>query len=309
MKKSTTMKIRLAISSATVAGLLSLSMPTAWAASGPSLEVSVLQGTVMERTTGSEWRPVEATVAASGTWIKTEPGAAAVVTFPGETRFRLSEGTRMQVSSLEAGKLQCRVESGRVFVSIAGDTAVTIDGPHSLVKARSGSFVFDVSNPNAKLRVLDGNAQLNARQVSMPRLVSLPPIASLVVPAGFEAIALEELVSVPEPPAEPVEVAANEPPQQNPGQSPGSTNYNPGGQYGDFSTSAGQDEVKQDANNVVPYEPPTTTTGTGGGGGGSPMLLLGGLGGLGLLVALIGTGGSGDSGTPPGPYVAPPAGL
>ncbi|MCE7874458.1 hypothetical protein DYH09_29375 [bacterium CPR1] len=303
-------KLHQAISSTLIAGLLTLSMPTAWAASGPSLEVSVLQGTVLEKTTSSEWRPVEPVVPAAGTWIQTEQNAAAVITFPEQVRFRLSEGTRLQVSSIEAGKLKYRVEAGRVFVTIPGETAVSIDGPHSMVQARSGSFVLDVSNPNAKLRVLAGNAQLSARQVSLPRLASLPAIASLVVPAGFEALALEEPGEAPEVSSdEPLEVAANEPPQQNPGQSPGSTNYNPGGQYGDFSTSAGQDEVKQDANNVVPWEPTTTTTGTGGGGGGSPLLLLGGLGGLGVLVALIGTGGSGDSGTPPGPYVAPPPGL
>ncbi len=311
MSKSTTTSLRLAICSVTITGLLAISMPTAWAVSGPSIEVSVLQGTVLEKqATSSDWSPAHQTVPAVGTWLQTEPDSAAVVSFPEQVRFRLGAGTRMQVSSVEAGKIECRVETGRVFVSITGDTTVTLDGPTSAVKARSGSFVMDLSGPTAKLRVLDGNAQLSGRQVSFPRLIALPSIASLTVPAGFEAVASEIVPEAEMKSAtEPLQVAANEPPQSNPGQSPGSTNYNPGGQYGDFSTSAGQDEVKQDANNVVPWEPTTTTTGTGGGGS-SPMLLLGGLGGLGLLALLIGgSGGGGDNSVPPGPYIAPPPGL
>lgn len=290
------------LSIALLSGFLTLSTAHAGAADEPTLQVSVLQGTVLEKSVHqTEWSRVERVLPATGTWLKTEAGSSAVVELPDRTQLRLGESTQLQVTSIASGTLACRVEQGRVFAAIDGKSVVTVDAPHASVTARSGSFILDVSGSQAKLRVLDGNAQLNGPSVHYPQFRPLPAVASLNVPAGLDAVALDAAGSdvaaaaAPPPP----------PPPTDPNQfSPGSTDYNPGGQYGEFDTSAGQDEVKQVSFAVVPFVPVLAAA------GGSVLPIVGGglaAAGAASALALGGSDSRVGLGTQRiGHYVAPP---
>ncbi len=251
--------MKIAVSLMTVVGLLSLSLPTAWAQE--SFDVTVLQGKVQHE----------------GSSVSTGGDGSAVVTFPGAVRVRLASSTSFTVQHADGQRVELVLQSGQVYAQLPEQPLcpLVIHGPSSEVRATLGTFVYDITGPESSLRVLQGNAELSGPQVGFSLFRALPAVASLTVPAGLQAIAADVLGPV----------AVDQVP-------PGTVD--PSG-FGPVE-SMGQDEVKQDAKDLLAAKPqPPTTT-----GGFNPLLILGGLVVAGGLVGLVAGGGGGGGGSASG---------
>jgi hypothetical protein len=161
----------------------------AWAQESDQAHLAVLQGTVLSSVDGS-WVPASESLK-SGMTVRTEPGSGAVMTLPGEVRLRLDQDTRVRCSQIDGGRLQLKLESGKLFASLpeSGDHSVLIDGNDASVRCSQGTFVMDVTQPETRLKVLSGNAQLKADSVQVAQFAPIPALAWIGLPAGFDALA------------------------------------------------------------------------------------------------------------------------
>lgn len=240
----------------TITALLSLNSPHAWAE--PSPKVEVLKGLVRVRPARGDWGAGIGRIS-DGSELETGPDGGAVLTLPDSSRLRLAPSTRLRLDSSQSTPT-LHLASGCIFAELKG--AAVVHGPSSEVQASSGSFVYDVSGPHESLRVVAGNARLVASEVGFSLLPKLPALGSLQVPAGLEAVAGGVLgpIAAAEAPGDPSDFGPVE--------------------------SMGQDEVRQDARELVGATP-----------GLNPLVILGALLAGGGLIGLLAGGGSSNSGT------------
>lgn len=246
----------------TMAGLLSLSSPTAWAEAGPELEV--LRGQVRVRQASGDWE-TSVKHLSQGSELETGPDGCAVVALPDAGRIRLAPSTRLRLGS-SGPSLALELSRGSIFAQL--QSPAVVQGPTSEVRASAGVFVYDVSGPRDSLRVVEGNARLVASEVTLSLLPGLASPGSLEVPAGLQGLAGELLGPV----------AAAETPSDPSGFGP--------------VESMGQDEQRQDARQLLGGAPglnPLVILGGLLAGGGLIGLLAGGGSG--------GSGGAGGGGT------------
>lgn len=203
------MSKRMGITLATMAGLVSLSLPTAWAREATdSASLTVLKGQVESRSGAGSWHAGAGSLS-DGASVRTGTGAGALMTLPGQVRLRMDQNTQLQFAQIGQNSLQLKLQSGRVFAFMPekGSPSLVIDGGSGAVQASKGSFVMKTVNHDIKLHVLTGNAQMQGDHVTIEQMPQLQPAPHswVQVPAGFQAMA-----SVP------TQVAQNEDKNEDP---------------------------------------------------------------------------------------------
>ncbi len=181
---------RLFVVSALIAGLMSLSMPTAWAVGRDTARVEGLRGTSSVRTSNSaSWQnlggELELTV---GSTLRTSQDSEALVSLPGDVVLRVAPGSELEVSRLDGRDLGLRLQAGRVFASVpsqqGGSSRLELQTPDGLALSSGGEFTLEAGDKTS-LRVISGSARLAGQTVTMGEASA----QALEVPAGTEAVA------------------------------------------------------------------------------------------------------------------------
>ncbi len=181
---------RMFVVSALIAGLLSLSMPTAWAAGRDGARVEGLRGASSVRMAGNTaWQSLSGGMdLAVGGSLRTGEGAEALVNLPGEVVLRVAPGSELEVSRLEGNSLALRLQSGRVFASVPQHdglrTQLEVQTPTGRAVSSGAEFTVDAGQKTS-VRVISGTAHLAGQIVSLAGVTG----QALEVPAGTEAIA------------------------------------------------------------------------------------------------------------------------
>ena len=187
---------RLFVVTALVGGLLSLSMPTAWAASGNRAWAEGVRGVSSVRVAGSAaWQDLAGNQElTAGATLRTAPGAEALLSFPGDVVLRVAPGSQVEVSRMEGRHVGLRLQSGRLFASVPTleEAPVQLEVETSSGQALSTGGEFTVeAGPETAVRVLAGSARLAGDQVAFDGAegASAP---SVEVPAGVRAVAAND---------------------------------------------------------------------------------------------------------------------
>jgi len=181
---------RLCVVSALIAGLMSLSMPTAWAVGRDTARVEGLRGTSSVRTSSSAtWQNLDGSLDLTvGSTIRTSQDSEALVSLPGDVVLRVAPGSELAVSRLDAQNLGLSLESGRVFASVPSQqgsaTQLQVQTPAGLAVSSGAEFTLDAGQKTS-LRVISGSARLAGQTVTMGDASA----QALEVPAGTEAVA------------------------------------------------------------------------------------------------------------------------
>ena len=258
---------RLVVIPAIIAGLMSLSMPTAWASGPDTARVEGLRGGASVRVSSSaSWQSLEGTLeVGAGSTLRTDQGGEALVSLPGNVVLRVAPGSELEVSRLAGQDLSLELQSGRLFASVPaqerGGLNLQIQTPAGLAVSSGAEFTVDAGQKTA-VRVISGSAQLSGEHVTVAGVSG----QALEVPAGTAAVAANT----------PVLLAHNA----------DTCNCT------DPNCPCQNDPAKCNTSECTTWAAahPPGQGGGGGGGGTFPVFgLLGGLGLLGLVVTLIST--------------------
>jgi ferric-dicitrate binding protein FerR (iron transport regulator) len=185
---------RLFVVTTLICGLLSLSMPTAWASAPDMARVEGLRGTVSVRAGASAgWQEFSGSQdLAAGASLRTAAESEALLELPGDVQVRVAPGSEVQVSRLEGREVEIKLQSGRLFAAVpAGADAgsrLQVVAPTGEAVCSGGEFTMDAAADAANLRVLSGSASLAGSHVSYAGMGEAGQ-AAVQVPAGVEAVA------------------------------------------------------------------------------------------------------------------------
>lgn len=177
------MNCKLMISGISLAALITLSCPTAWARQ-EGRDLKVLTGQIRTRTNGRDWVRGRASGLEAGDQVETGPGGGAILSLENGARLRLGSDTRLQVGDLGHDR-PFRLISGKVFGLMPAHTGkpILLDGPDAKVQCSTGTFVYSVQDQASQLRVLSGDATVRARDLRLG-------VASAQIPAPASALRL-----------------------------------------------------------------------------------------------------------------------
>lgn len=181
---------RFFVVSALIAGLMSLSMPTAWAVGRDTARVEGLRGTSSVRTSNSAaWQNLEGRLDLTvGSTLRTSQDSEALVSLPGDVVLRVAPGSELEVSRLDGRNLELNLESGRLFASVpaqhGNSTQLQVQTPAGLAVSSGAEFTLQAGEQTS-LRVISGSARLAGQTVTLGEASA----QALEVPAGTEAVA------------------------------------------------------------------------------------------------------------------------
>ena len=181
---------RIFVVSALITGLMSLSMPTAWAVGPDTARVEGLRGASSVRTSISEdWQNLDGHLDLKvGATLRTSQDSEALVSLPGDIVLRVAPGSELEVSRLDGRNLALNLESGRLFASVpaqqGNSTQLQIQTPAGLAVSSGAEFTLEAGEQTS-LHVVSGSARLAGQTVTMGEVSA----QALEVPAGTEAVA------------------------------------------------------------------------------------------------------------------------
>lgn len=184
---------RLYVVTALICGLMSLTMPTAWA-NGPELvRVEGLRGDSSVRASvQGDWQGLSgSTDMAAGATLRTGSGAEALMTLPGDVVLRVAPGSQVEVTRMEGRNFGLRLQSGRIYASVPANAEAAshleIQTPTGVAESSGGEFTVDAAQATS-LRVVTGKARLSGQHVSYAGVQGAAAQA-VEVPSGVEAVA------------------------------------------------------------------------------------------------------------------------
>ncbi len=181
---------RFFVVSALIAGLMSMSMPTAWAVGRDTARVEGLRGTSSVRTSNSAaWQNLDGRFDLTvGSTLRTSQDSEALVSLPGDVVLRVAPGSELEVSRIDGRNLELSLESGRLFASVPaqqGSSAqLQVQTPAGLAVSSGAEFTLEAGEQTS-LHVISGSARLAGQTVTMGQASA----QALEVPAGTEAVA------------------------------------------------------------------------------------------------------------------------
>lgn len=184
---------RLYVVSALICGLMSLTMPTAWANSPDVIRVEGLRGTSSIRASvQGDWQGLSGSADVSaGATLRTGSGAEALMTLPGDVVLRVAPGSQVEVTRVDGHELGLRLQSGRVYANVPAEASapahLQIQTPSGLAESRGGEFTV-VAAESTSVRVVSGNARLSGQRVGYAGL-GAGSSQALELPSGVEAVA------------------------------------------------------------------------------------------------------------------------
>lgn len=184
---------RLYVVTALICGLMSLTMPTAWA-NGPELvRVEGLRGDSSVRASvQGDWQGLSgSTDVAAGASLRTGSGAEALMTLPGDVVLRVAPGSQVEVTRMEGRNFGLRLQSGRIYASVPANAEAAshleIQTPTGVAESSGGEFTVDAAQATS-VRVVTGKARLSGQHVSYAGVQGAAAQA-VEVPSGVEAVA------------------------------------------------------------------------------------------------------------------------
>lgn len=184
---------RLYVVTALICGLMSLTMPTAWA-NGPELvRVEGLRGDSSVRASvQGDWQGLSGTTdVAAGASLRTGSGAEALMTLPGDVVLRVAPGSQVEVTRMEGRNFGLRLQSGRIYASVPANAEAAshleIQTPTGVAESSGGEFTVDAAQATS-VRVVTGKARLSGQHVSYAGVQGAAAQA-VEVPSGVEAVA------------------------------------------------------------------------------------------------------------------------
>lgn len=280
------MNCKLMISGITLAALVSLSCPSAWARQ-EGQDLQILTGQVRTRSSQGKWVDGPASGLTAGDQVETGPEGGAILSLEDGARLRLGPDTRLEVGNLGQNQ-PFRLSSGRVFGLMPAHSggSLLLQGPDARVQCSTGTFVYSVHDQASQLRVLTGDATVRGTGLRLAVASESLPAPALKLGPGMLALTGPDIIDrtksdvtvpvdqtqpdqneLPPPPAPPPPVPV--PPAPPPAVPP-------------------------------PQPPPPTSQVEEHEGGLNPLFLLLGLGGAGALIALL-VGGGGNNNVPVSP--------
>lgn len=183
---------RLYVVSALICGLMSLTMPTAWANSPDMVRVEGLRGDSSVRATvQGDWQGLSGSAdVAAGASVRTSSGAEALMTLPGDVVLRVAPGSQVEVTRMDGRDFGLRLQSGRIYASVpvGGESShLEIETPSGKAESSGGEFTVDAAKATS-VRVVTGNARLSGQHVSYAGVQGVAG-QSVEVPSGIEAVA------------------------------------------------------------------------------------------------------------------------
>lgn len=184
---------RLYVVSALICGLMSLTMPTAWANGPEMVRVEGLRGDSSVRASvQGDWQGLDGTADVSaGASVRTGTGAEALMTLPGDVVLRVAPGSQVEVTRMEGRDFGLRLQSGRIYASVPvdGESAshLEIQTPTGVAESNGGEFTVDAAQATS-VRVVSGKARLSGEQVGFAGVQGSAG-QSVEVPTGLEAVA------------------------------------------------------------------------------------------------------------------------
>ena len=137
----------------------------------------------------SEWTRVEPGRTSQSSWLRTDAGGQAVVSFASDTQLRLAGATTLHMHSSNKDAVQLQVVTGKIFASVppSGKSSLRVSTPDGQVQSSGGEFLVNVVGRNTELSVLDGRAALIGTKIEMEHVGALAGVGQVNVRPGMDA--------------------------------------------------------------------------------------------------------------------------
>lgn len=184
---------RLYVVTALICGLMSLTMPTAWANGPEMVRVEGLRGdSTIRASVQADWQGLAgSTDVAAGASLRTGSGAEALMTLPGDVVLRVAPGSQVEVTRMEGHNFGLRLQSGKIYASVPANAEAAshlqIETPTGIAESNGGEFTVDAAQATS-VRVVTGKARLSGQSVSYAGVQGAAAQA-VEVPSGVEAVA------------------------------------------------------------------------------------------------------------------------